>query len=127
MKGHAALGRDAIERAEKVLGVEVDFLRIAKEIAYTHHEKWDGSGYPQGLAGMAIPVAGRLMAVADVYDALICRRVYKASMSHEQATDVIRKGAGPHFDPQVVAAFFAIEDELRAVAERFADAAVALT
>ena len=121
MKQHAVLGRNAIERAEKMLGIEVDFLRIAKEIAHAHHEKWDGSGYPQGLAGNAIPIAGRLMAVADVYDALICRRVYKAAMPHEQATDVLRKGSGIHFDPQVVAAFFDIEEEIQAIAAQFVD------
>jgi putative two-component system response regulator len=123
MKQHAALGRDAIAHAEQMLGEEVDFLRVAKEIAYTHHEKWDGSGYPQGLAGEAIPIAGRLMAVADVYDALICRRVYKAPMPHEQALEIIRHGSGSHFDPAVVRAMMEIEPGIRHIAETFADAA----
>ncbi|MDD3484389.1 two-component system response regulator, partial [Azovibrio restrictus] len=82
MKTHTTLGRDAIAHAEKQLGMEVDFLACAKEIALSHQEKWDGSGYPQGLAGEDIPLSARLMALADVYDALISRRVYKPAMPH---------------------------------------------
>ena len=121
MKTHTTLGREAIEHAERALGTTVEFLTVAKEIAYSHQEKWDGSGYPKGLAGDAIPVSARLMAVADVYDALISRRVYKECMSHEAASDVIAQGRGSHFDPDVVDAFLAIEDEFRAIASRFAD------
>ena len=121
MKTHTTLGRDAIDHAEKQLGMEVNFLSMAKDIAYSHQEKWDGSGYPQGLAGDAIPVAARLMAVADVYDALICRRVYKAGMPHEQAVALIVEGRGSHFDPDVVDAFVALQDEFRSIAARFAD------
>ena len=121
MKTHPALGRDAIEHAEKQLGMTVDFLACAKEIAYSHQEKWDGSGYPEGLAGTDIPLSARLMALADVYDALISRRVYKAPMSHAAATEIILAGLGSHFDPDVVDAFLAIQDEFLSIAQRFAD------
>jgi putative two-component system response regulator len=121
MKTHTTLGRDAIEHAESELDGSVDFLRTAKEIAYSHQEKWDGSGYPLGLAGDAIPLSARLMALADVYDALISRRVYKAPMTHEQAAAILRAGRGRHFDPDVTDAFCAIEDEFRAIAARYRD------
>ena len=121
MKTHTTLGRESIEMAEMRLGRTVPFLSLAKEIAYSHQEKWDGSGYPEGLAGDAIPISGRLMAVADVYDALISRRAYKEPMTHEQAVAIIRDGRAKHFDPDIVDAFLAIEDQFRAIAQRFAD------
>lgn len=121
MKTHTTLGRDAIAHAESQLGMEVDFLVCAKEIAYSHQEKWDGSGYPEGLSGDAIPISARLMAVADVYDALISRRVYKDGMPHAKAAAIIREGRGSHFDPDITDAFLALEDEFRAIAARFAD------
>ncbi|MFR0692852.1 two-component system response regulator [Enterobacterales bacterium AE_CKDN230030158-1A_HGKHYDSX7] len=121
MKTHTTLGLDALEKAEERLGMDVPFLRLAKQIAYGHHEKWDGSGYPQGLAGEAIPLAARLMAVADVYDALISRRIYKNAMPHEAAVEHIRSQRGVHFDPQVVDAFLALQDEFRRIAQRFGD------
>jgi len=121
MKTHTTLGFEAIVRAEQSLGHDMPFLRFAKEITLSHQEKWDGSGYPQGLAGEAIPVSARLMALADVYDALISRRVYKPAFSHEQARDIILAGRGQHFDPDVVDAFIALEDEFRSIAQRFAD------
>jgi len=121
MKTHTVLGRDAIVRAEERLGKNAPFLRLAKEIAYGHQEKWDGSGYPEGLAGEAIPLSARLMAVADVYDALICRRVYKAAMPHEQAVEIILAGSGSHFDPTLVEAFSQLLDQFQAIALRFAD------
>ncbi|HSD39136.1 MAG TPA: two-component system response regulator [Rhodocyclaceae bacterium] len=121
MKEHPALGRDAIEHAELALGTRVEFLSIAKEMAFGHQEKWDGSGYPCGLVGDDIPVSARLMAVADVYDALISRRVYKDGMSHENAVDVIIQGKGSHFDPDMVDAFVEQQEEFRAIALRFAD------
>jgi len=99
----------------------VDFLRMAKEIAYSHQEKWDGSGYPDGLAGDAIPIAARLMALADVYDALISRRVYKKALPHDEAARIIVEDRGKHFDPDIVDAFLAIEDEFKAIAARFTD------
>jgi len=121
MKRHTTLGFDAIEHAEKALGITVDFLHTAKEIALSHQEKWDGSGYPQGLAGDAIPISARLMALADVYDALISRRVYKAGMPHEQAVAIILAGRAKHFDPDVVDAFVAVQDEFKAISARFVD------
>ncbi len=122
MKTHTTLGRDAIEHAEQTLGCEVAFLKIAKEIAYSHQEKWDGSGYPQGLKGDQIPISARLMALADVYDALISRRVYKEPMPHEEAARIILQTSGRHFDPDVVEAFVAIQENFHAIAISYADA-----
>lgn len=121
MKRHTTLGRDAIAAAEKLIDAPSTFLQLAREIAHYHQEKWDGSGYPEGLAGEQIPISARLMAVADVYDALISRRVYKDAVSHEAALDVIREGRGKHFDPAVVDAFVEIAEEIRKIATRFAD------
>jgi putative two-component system response regulator len=121
MKTHTTLGRDAIQHAEDSLGMPVDFLSYAKEIAYGHQEKWDGSGYPQGLVGEAIPLSARIMAVADVYDALICRRVYKKPMSHEEAVAIMREGRGSHFDPDVLDAFLALLPEFQRIARQFED------
>ncbi|MBX9756718.1 MAG: two-component system response regulator [Pseudomonadaceae bacterium] len=121
MKTHTTLGFKAIEHAETSLGIPVAFLDMAKEIALYHQEKWDGSGYPEGLVGEAIPLSARLMAVADVYDALISRRVYKEGMPHEKAVGIIIDGRGSHFAPDLVDAFMAIEDEFLTIAQRFAD------
>ena len=121
MKTHTTIGFEAIERAEASIGHALPFLRYAKEIALSHQEKWDGSGYPQGLAGEAIPLSARLMALADVYDALICKRVYKPAMASEQAEAIILAGRGTHFDPAVVDAFERVRDDFRAIAQRFAD------
>ncbi len=119
MKTHARLGADAIERAERDVAQPIEFLAIAKEIALHHHEKWDGSGYPDGLAGDAIPFPARLMALADVFDAVISRRVYKAPMAFERARSIISAGSGCHFDPDVVAAFEADFERFCTIAERF--------
>jgi putative two-component system response regulator len=127
MKTHTTLGFEAIEHAERKLGINVDFLRIAKQIALSHQEKWDGSGYPQGLAGNAIPLAARLMAVADVYDALISRRVYKEPMSHEQALTIMGEGRATHFDPDILDAFKAIHETMRSIASCYSDTDEALT
>jgi len=121
MKTHTTLGRDAILQAEKDLGVEMPFLKYAKEIAYSHQEKWDGSGYPEGLSGDDIPISARLMAVADVYDALISRRVYKAPMPHEKAVGIIKEGKGSHFDPDMADAFLELQDEFKKIAAAYAD------
>ena len=121
MKTHPALGYEALLHAEDSAGESMEFLEIAKQIVYSHHEKWDGSGYPQGLVGDAIPIPARLMALADVYDALICKRVYKAGMSHEQAVQIIVEGRGKHFDPDVVDAFIELEFEFQEIALRFTD------
>lgn len=116
MKTHTTLGKEAIESAEKRLGKSVPFLNFAKEIAHFHQEKWDGSGYPLGLAGEAIPISARLMAIADVYDALISQRVYKPAFSHEASMEIILQGRGRHFDPDVTDAFVAIQDTCREIA-----------
>lgn len=121
MKTHTTLGRDAIQHAEDQLGVDVDFLRLAKEIAYGHQEKWDGTGYPEGIAADDIPIGARLMAVADVYDALISRRVYKAGLPHAQAVEIIRQGRGKHFDPDICDAFVANAARFDDIAQQFAD------
>jgi putative two-component system response regulator len=121
MKTHTTIGRDAIENAQRRVGVRVPLLETAMEIALSHQEKWDGSGYPQGLAGESIPLSARLMAVADVYDALISRRVYKDAMSHAQAREIIAVGRGQHFDPDIVDAFLVVEVDFKAVALRFED------
>ena len=121
MKTHTTLGRKAIEDAERRLGMRVAFLSVSKEIAYSHQEKWDGSGYPQGLAGDQIPVSARLMAVADVYDALINKRVYKAAFSHDQTCSTIVKGKGTHFDPDMVDAFVGIAEDFRSIALKYPD------
>ena len=121
MKKHTEYGRDAIIAAEQSLDDEETFLSLAKEIAYGHHEKWDGSGYPRGLSGEAIPLSARLMALADVYDALISKRVYKPAFSHEKARTIILEGRGLHFDPDVVDAFLAVESEVRRIAARLTD------
>jgi putative two-component system response regulator len=122
MKTHPALGKAAIESAENRLGKNVPFLRCAKEIAYSHQEKWDGSGYPQGLVGDAIPISARLMAIADVYDALISKRVYKPPFSHDMALGILKEGRGQHFDPDVVDAFFEISEQCDAIARQHANA-----
>lgn len=121
MKTHTTLGRDAIAHAEQSLGTPVEFLACAKEIAYAHQEKWDGTGYPLGLSGDDIPISARLMAVADVYDALISRRVYKEGIPHEKAVQIMEESSGTHFDPDVVDAFLARQEEFKAITQRFAD------
>jgi putative two-component system response regulator len=134
MKTHAALGAEAIEQAERdgalagdgPAGRPVEFLRIAKEIARWHHEMWNGHGYPDGLAGEAIPLSARLMALADVFDALISRRVYKEPMSYERARTVIEGGRGRHFDPDMVDAFLSGYDDFVAIAERYGDSEAAV-
>lgn len=120
MKHHTTRGRDALATAERKLGGN-SFLRLARDIAYSHHERWDGNGYPQGLSAEEIPLPARLMSVADVYDALTSKRVYKPAMPHEVAMDIILKGRGTQFDPRVVDALVAVEDKFRAIAAQHAD------
>ena len=120
MKTHTTIGHDVIESSIRKLGKN-SFLTIAAEIALSHQEKWDGSGFPQGLKGEAIPISGRLMALADVYDALISKRVYKLPFPHAMAVDIIKKGRGTHFDPVMVDAFLEIHEQFRNIAREFAD------
>ncbi|MDR3476283.1 MAG: HD domain-containing protein [Devosia sp.] len=120
MRTHAELGRRAIEAAEKRLGTN-SFLTLAKEIAHTHHEKWDGTGYPRGLAGATIPLAGRLMAIADVYDALVSRRVYKEAMPHRDAVALMGAERGRHFDPVLLDVFLSIAAEFDRIHHQFID------
>jgi adenylate cyclase len=120
MKKHTAYGRDAILTAEKKLG-NTSFLRFARDIAYTHHERWDGCGYPDGLKGDQIPISGRLMALADAYDAMTSERVYKSQLPHEQAVQIIAEARGSQFDPDVVDAFLELKENFRKVAIEHAD------
>jgi len=122
MRSHTTNGRAALEASAQALGGMTPFLRFACEIAGGHQEKWDGSGYPAALAGEAIPVAARLMAVADVYDALVTARTYRPAFTHETAVEMIRQGRGEHFDPDVADAVLVIEERFRAIAAEFADA-----
>ncbi len=120
MKKHTVYGHDALMITEQKLGADT-FLHYAREIAYTHQEKWDGTGYPSGLKGDEIPLAGRLMALADVYDALISKRVYKPPFPHEKAVQIIIEGKGRHFDPDIVDAFVELQKTFRNIALTFAD------
>lgn len=133
MKRHPEIGANAIDKAmqQALAGADSElvkeatgafaFLVVAREISLNHHEKWDGSGYPAGLTGEAIPVSARLMALADVFDALITRRVYKPPMSLEQTTQIICEGRGSHFDPDVADAFMACRDQFIEIASRYSD------
>lgn len=121
MKTHAEIGRAAIATAERHLGTCTPFFEMAQAIALTHHEKWDGSGYPAGLKGEEIPLCGRLMAVADVYDALVSERVYKAAASHDEAVSRIAADRGRHFDPVLTDVFCDIAASFREIHGRFSD------
>ena len=123
MQTHARLGSEAIEHAEEDAERPVPFLAFAKEIARHHHERWDGSGYPDGLAGEGIPLSARLMALADVFDALISRRTYKEPFSLEQARKMISDARGSHFDPDVVDAFLVEFPRFAEIAELYGDEA----
>ncbi|TXH88552.1 MAG: two-component system response regulator [Rhodoferax sp.] len=137
MKQHAAIGAQAI--GDAIAGVQkaraehgeapdqqgtthaLDFLEAARQIAGSHHEKWDGTGYPQGLSGEAIPLSARLMAIADVFDALLSKRHYKPAMALDETLEIIRRGRGTHFDPDIVDALLACIPQMMAVAQRFND------
>ncbi len=121
MKTHPTLGRDALRRAYSETGQLIPLIEVATDLVYSHHEKWDGTGYPQGLAGDAIPISGRLMALADVYDALISARVYKPGMSHDNAKNIIVGLKGIQFDPDVVDAFLALSIEFQSIARTYSD------
>jgi response regulator RpfG family c-di-GMP phosphodiesterase len=116
MRKHPAHGRDVILKAERQVGVRDDtILAMAKDIVYTHHERWDGTGYPEGLRGAEIPVAGRLMAVVDVYDAAVTRNLYRPSLPHDKAVDFIVAAKGTHFDAAVVEAFIRVAADFKNV------------
>jgi response regulator RpfG family c-di-GMP phosphodiesterase len=118
MRKHPAHGRDVILKTEREVGVRDDVtLTMAKDIVYTHHEKWDGTGYPQGLRGTEIPIAGRLIALVDVYDAAHSRRVYQQPMQHSEVVAFILKGKGTHFDPAVVDAFLKVSPVMQRLSE----------
>ena len=116
MENHPAIGGDTLLELREEMGGGGPFLSRAIEITLGHHERWDGTGYPFGIKGEAIALSARLVAVADVYDALVSKRVYKPGMSHEDASRLIQEGAGKHFDPRVVAAFLARQAEFREIA-----------
>jgi putative two-component system response regulator len=120
MKQHAVIGGQTLEAVSRAAG-EAQFLQMASDIAWSHHEKYDGSGYPRGLAGEAIPLCARIVALADVYDALTSERVYKPAYGHETARSIILEGSGTHFDPAIVEAFIARESQFLAISRRFAD------
>ncbi|MBC3889545.1 response regulator [Acetobacterium paludosum] len=120
MKQHTIIGYEALRIASLKLG-ENSFLKHAMEFSKYHHEKWDGSGYPDGLSGYDIPLAGRIMAIADVYDALISKRVYKPPFTHKKAVEIIKEGSDSHFEPLMVAAFEEVQELLRQIAIKYAD------
>jgi putative two-component system response regulator len=122
MKSHASLGKQALLAAIEDGVTPTEFLRYAIDIAGSHHEKWNGTGYPDGLSGEQIPLAARLMAVADVYDALRSKRVYKPPFSHERAVEIISGDSGTHFDPAIVAAFLRCEGEFQRISETYVEA-----
>ncbi len=115
MKKHPTIGYDTLLKAEQKYG-DYSFLHVAKEIALTHHERWDGGGYPQGLRGEEIPISGRLMALVDVYDALISRRVYKEAYSATKSAAIIKAGRGSQFDPDIVDAFLTLQKDFLRIA-----------
>ena len=119
IKSHSQYGDEMLAQAGVLMGEEATYFEVARQIARSHHEKWDGSGYPDGLAGNAIPLSARLMAVADVYDALIARLPYKEPMTHVQAVGVLVKGCGQHFHPDVIMAFQAVQDRLQTIGAKW--------
>jgi len=114
MKEHVPIGEAAIREAMN-LTRDKEFLQYAKTLAAAHHEKWDGTGYPRGLAGLDIPLLGRIMAIADVYDALASNRPYKSKLSHEKAVEILKNDAGKHFDPDLIRIFLKIEKEFEKI------------
>jgi len=115
MKQHTVIGSRILE------GSDAGFIKLGEVIALTHHERWDGGGYPGGLTGEDIPLVGRITAIVDVFDALTTKRPYKKAFDVGMSFEIIRKGDGAHFDPRVVASFFSIEEELLDIKERYRD------
>ncbi len=116
IKKHTTEGKKILLSAERKLGRN-SFLSLAMEMAESHHERWDGKGYPQGLSGKNIPLPGRLMAIADVYDALVSKRVYKPALTHEEAMRIILKGKGTQFDPDLIAIFLKLQDRFKNISK----------
>ena len=123
MKTHATLGAETLDAAMQ-RHPSAKFLQFARDIASSHHERWDGTGYPNGLVGNRIPLCGRIVSVADVYDALTSKRTYKEAFTHEVASSIIVEGSNSHFDPDVVDAFLQVEDQFMSIRERFSEAVV---
>ena len=121
MKTHAMKGYEILINAGNTMGEQGEFLTVAQQIARSHHEKWDGSGYPDGLVGQNIPLPARIMAVADVYDALMTVRPYKTAMTHEQTAAILLEGKGKHFEPLLVDVFLAQADKLHAIRQAWGD------
>lgn len=121
MKQHTIKGSEILGRAAGIMAGKGEFLTLAQELAISHHEKWDGSGYPYGLSGDAIPITGRLMAVVDVYDALRSKRVYKPAFSHAKSMEIIEQSQGSHFDPRLVEAFKTLSTEVATLSEHWKD------
>ena len=119
MKTHTLLGCESIALAERDIDTSVEFLQQAKEIVRSHHERWDGTGYPDGLAGDAIPLSARLMAIADVFDALISKRVYKAAIAFSEVHKIMQEGRGSHFDPDIIDNFLSGYEEFEAIAVHY--------
>lgn len=120
MKTHAQLGAETLNAALQTFP-GVKFLQMGRDIAATHHERWNGKGYPAGLCGESIPLCGRIVALADVYDAVTSKRVYKAAFSHDIAKSMIVKDSGEHFDPDIVAAFLRTEERFLEIRDRHAE------
>jgi adenylate cyclase len=123
VKKHTTYGRDVIQRAEEKFGTgaNISFLRLAKEIAYSHHERWDGAGYPQSLKGESIPLSSRIMALADVYDTVTSPRVYKGPIPHDEAVKLLIDQSGKSLDPDLVDAFLTVQEEFRQIALEYGD------
>jgi putative two-component system response regulator len=120
MKTHVLIGAETLGAAVRQYP-RVAYLRMARDVALTHHERFDGQGYPHGLSGQDVPLCGRIVALADVYDAVTSKRVYKQPVMHAVARDIVMGDAGSHFDPAVVQAFLECEPDIREIFERFKD------
>jgi HD-GYP domain-containing protein (c-di-GMP phosphodiesterase class II) len=118
MKTHTTAGREIIEKAITIVKGD-SYLKEARNMAGYHHEKWDGTGYPEGLSGEVIPLSARIMAVADVFDAVSSKRVYKPAMSFEKAISIIEEGSGTHFDPKCVEVFIEASEEVKSVMKKY--------